>query len=110
MAIGVLTVVPLLSTALLFLYFYLYPTSYEALALAGDIVPTLYVGPTWGLKIAAFGTLLGLLLYFFYLVWAVRTSKFTMMRKLVWVVLLSFAGLVTMPVFWWCHLRPESNT
>jgi len=110
MALGVLTVVPLLSIVLLFLYFYLYPTSYEALASAGDIGPTLYVGPAWGLKIAAFGTLLGLLLYFFYLVRAVRTSKFTMMRKLVWVVLLSFAGLVTMPVFWWRHLRPESNT
>jgi hypothetical protein len=41
MALGVLTVVPLLSIALLFLYFYLYPTSYEALASAGDIGPTL---------------------------------------------------------------------
>jgi hypothetical protein len=107
-ALGILTALPLLSILLLLLYFALHPAAFEAVTSAGDISPTTYVGPVWGLQAAAAGTLLGFLLYVFYLFWTVRTSTLTAKRKAAWLVLLSVAGLVMMPVLWWRHLRVQS--
>ena len=106
-ALGVLTILPLLSVLLLLLYFQLHPTAFEAVASAGDISPRIYAGPIWGLQAVAIGAPLGLALYLFYLVWTVRTSKLTVKRKAVWVVMLSVVGLVAMPVLWWRHLRVQ---
>lgn len=105
--LGVLSALPLLSVLLLFLF--LPPTSPEALRSAGDISPTLYAGSAWGLQAVALGTALGFLLYLFYLVWIVRTPRFSTGVKTAWVVALSTAGLLAMPVLWWRHFRPQTG-
>jgi len=108
-ALGILTVLPLLSVLLVLLYFDLYPAAFEAVTSVGEISPTISVGPVWGLQAAAVGTLLGLALYVYYLVWTVRTSKLTARGKVAWVVLLSVAGLLAMPVLWWRYLREQGQ-
>ena len=117
--LGVLSALPLLSVLLLFLFFrllhlflffrLLHPSSLEVLRSAGDISPTLYAGPLWGLQAVALGTALGLPLYLFYLVWTVRTPRFSTGVKTAWVVALSTAGLLAMPVLWWRHFRPQTG-
>ncbi|PSQ98365.1 MAG: hypothetical protein BRD48_07510 [Bacteroidetes bacterium QS_9_68_14] len=107
--LGVLSALPLLSVLLLFLFFRLPPASLEALRPAGDISPTRYAGPVWGLQAVALGTALGFLLYLFYLVWTVRTPKFSTGVKTAWVVALSTAGLLVMPVLWWRYFRPRTG-
>jgi hypothetical protein len=106
-ALGILTTLPLLSVLLLLLYFEFHPAALEAITSAGDISPTIYSGPGWGLQAAALGMLMGLTLYVFYLVWTVRTSKLTAKEKAVWVVLLSVVGALAMPVLWWRHFRAQ---
>jgi len=49
-ALGILTVLPLLSVLLVLLYFDLYPAAFEAVTSVGEISPTISVGPVWGLQ------------------------------------------------------------
>lgn len=105
--LGILSVLPLLSVLILLLYVHFHPGALDAIASAGNISPSLYAGPVWGLQAAAAGLVLGFALYIFYLFWTVRTSTLTATGKAGWIVLLSVAGLFAMPVLWWRHFRVQ---
>lgn len=101
--LGVLSALPVLSLLPLALL-------YEAPAAGAVAGPDPVVLPSeaaYGLLVAMAGTGLGLLLYAFYLVWIVRTTRMSLPLKAGWVVALSVAGLIAMPALWFLHVREE---
>ena len=101
--LGVASVGPLVG--LLILYTSLV-AAFDAIEQAGDISPQLVAG---GFPEVEFWRtlLLILALWIFYLVWLVRTSRLGAGAKLGWAVLITLAGPLAMPVFWWRHFRPS---
>jgi len=50
----------------------------------------------------------GLVLYVYFVVRVIRTSEISTAGKVAWIIALSAAGLIAIPVAWWNVVRPAA--
>ena len=103
--LGVLSCAPaLLLLAWVLLYGGAALAYYEQLMafMAQDVTPSL-VGdrPQLGIGLLVGGVVLGVVLVLGAIGWVVFRARLSAAGKLLWVLALSLAGFVTMPVLWW---------
>lgn len=98
--LGILSFLPLLSLSLLL---WLSPIGGSDGEVTPIFVPILLVIVVGG------SMLLGLVLVFYYLYLVVSNTEFSMLAKVVWVILLAGAGIITLPMFWMIYLRDRGH-
>lgn len=98
--LGILSLLPLLSLGLLLGISSIGSPSEE-------ITPVL--APFFLLVVVGVSMLCGLVLLFYYVYLVVTNSEFSMFAKVIWVVLLAGAGIITLPIFWVIYLRDRGR-
>lgn len=99
--LGVCAFIPLLSVIGGVVFLYQHPAFLNALASTGDISPQLYAGSDWGLFVGGDGLVIGVGLYIYYLVRVIQTKEHTITSKIAWVLMLSIAAPIAIPIAWW---------
>lgn len=105
--LGILSFVPLLSLGAVVVFLSRHPGIWEALHTAGDVSPSLYAVtvPVWGLSGVIAGLVVGLILYVYFVVRVIRAAAVAPAEKMAWVVALSLAGPIAIPIAWWTTNR-----
>jgi MFS superfamily sulfate permease-like transporter len=105
--LGILSFVPLLSLGAVVIFLSRHPGIRDALNTAGDISPSLYAVtvPVWGLSGVIAGLVVGLILYVYFVARVIRAPAVATAEKIAWVVALSLAGPIAIPIAWWTMRR-----
>ncbi len=90
--LGVLSFTPLLAI----LYLFLLPLFLNG---GADIVLFLIV---------AWLTWIGVLLLF--VIFLIQSPDFLVHQKLIWIAVLVFASIISIPIFWWIYFKSADNT
>lgn len=101
--LGILAFVPLLSLGVVAVFLSRHPGMWDALNSAGDVSPSLYAVtvPRWSLFVVIIGLAVGLVLYVYFAVRVIRAPEVATAEKVAWIIALSLAGPIAIPLAWW---------
>lgn len=114
--IGILAFLPLLTSALFLIYFFIafFPDMLRMEHQHGDIPPEFFFGNMIGFIISIVVLIfvqLGLMIYF--IIHAINNQRVKNEERIIWVLLFIFASTIAYPIYWgiriWPNEKPESN-